>query len=149
MANVHITSSIILRLTEGWTSLGEWYLKLLVMASCCSGGYRCKVHLRWYDHKVVVDYPVHHYYFALVLLCCKVGHFSSFSIDVTLPLGSLHQIQHKQIRKMPTSCCQICEWGFFKRRQCYIYAKGTKMANSVSFIVLLLPMKFIPQWAWV
>ena len=30
---------------------------------------------------------------------------------------------------MPTSCCQICEWGFFKRNQCYIYAKGTKMAN--------------------
>ena len=44
-------------------------------------------------------------------------------------MGSLHQIQHKQIRKMPTPCCQICDWGLLKRKQCYIYAKGTKMAN--------------------
>jgi len=36
---------------------------------------------------------------------------------------------NKQIRKMPTSCCQICEWGLLERKQCYIYAKGTKMAN--------------------
>ena len=44
-------------------------------------------------------------------------------------MGSLHQIQHKQIRKMATLCCQICEWGLLKRKQCNIYVKGTKMAN--------------------
>jgi hypothetical protein len=26
--------------------------------SCCSGGCRCKVHLRWYGHKVVVDWTI-------------------------------------------------------------------------------------------
>jgi hypothetical protein len=31
--------------------------------------------------------------------------------------------------KMPTPCCQICEWGLLKRKQCYICAKGTKLAN--------------------
>ena len=30
---------------------------------------------------------------------------------------------------MGTQCCQICDWGLLKRKQCYIYAKGTKMAN--------------------
>jgi hypothetical protein len=30
---------------------------------------------------------------------------------------------------MPTPCCQICEWGLLKRKQCYICAKGTKLAN--------------------
>ena len=30
---------------------------------------------------------------------------------------------------MSTSCCQICDWELVKRKQCYIYAKGTKMAN--------------------
>ena len=44
-------------------------------------------------------------------------------------MGSLHQIQHKQIRKMATLCCQICEWGLLMRKQCNIYVKGTKMAN--------------------
>ena len=44
-------------------------------------------------------------------------------------LGSLHRIQHKHTKKMPMSCCQICEWGLLKRKQCYIYAKGTKMAT--------------------
>ena len=44
-------------------------------------------------------------------------------------LGSLHRIQHKHTRKMPMPCCQICEWGLLKRKQCYIYAKGTKMAT--------------------
>jgi hypothetical protein len=34
---------------------GEWYLKFLVMASCC----KSRVHLQWYGNKVV-DYPVHH-----------------------------------------------------------------------------------------
>jgi hypothetical protein len=47
-------------------------------------------------------------------------------------MGSLHQIQHKQIRKMPTSCCQIWEWRLLKKKQCYIYAKGTKMANFIT-----------------
>ena len=45
-------------------------------------------------------------------------------------MGSLHQIQHKQIRKIPTPCCQICEWGLLKRKQYYIYVKGTKMVNK-------------------
>jgi hypothetical protein len=30
----------------------EWYLNLLVMASCCSGGCRSKVHLWWNGNKV-------------------------------------------------------------------------------------------------
>jgi len=34
-----------------------------------------------------------------------------------------------KLEKMPMPCCQICEWGLLKRKQCYIYAKGTKMAT--------------------
>ena len=30
---------------------------------------------------------------------------------------------------MPMPCCQICEWRLLKGKQCYIYAKGTKMAT--------------------
>jgi hypothetical protein len=29
-------------------------------------------------------------------------------------------------------CCQICEWGLLKRKQCCIYVKGTKMSNSTT-----------------
>ena len=28
---------------------------------------------------------------------------------------------------MTMPCCQICEWGLLKRKQCYILAKETKM----------------------
>ena len=42
-------------------------------------------------------------------------------------MGSLHRIQHKHTRKMSMPCCQICEWGLLKRKQCYIHAKETKM----------------------
>ena len=47
-------------------------------------------------------------------------------------MGSLHQIQLDQTRKIPTPCCHICEWGLLKRNQCYIYAKQTKMASTTT-----------------
>jgi hypothetical protein len=65
-----LTSYSMSGLLKGSTSFGGsvfWrmaYLKFLVMASCCSGGCRSKVHLRWYGYKVV-DYSVHHYHFCV------------------------------------------------------------------------------------
>ena len=38
-------------------------------------------------------------------------------------------INKLRTRKMTTPCCQICELGLLKRKQCYIHAKGTKFVN--------------------
>ena len=54
------------------------------MACCCSGGCRSKIHLRWYGYirwwTILYIITI----FVLVFLCCKVDHFSSLKIDVTL-----------------------------------------------------------------
>jgi hypothetical protein len=34
---------------------------------------------------------------------------------------------------MATLCCQICEWGLLKRKQCNIYVKGTTGAQILNF----------------
>ena len=75
-------------------------------------------------------------------------------------MGSLHQIQLDQTRKIPTLCSYICEWGLLKRKQCYIYAKQTKMAstttkknqhtnsNDVQDSPDVITLSFVVVWIW-
>ena len=57
-------------------------------------------------------------------------------------------------------CSHICEWGLLKRKQCYIYAKQTKMAstttkknqhtnsNDVQDSPDVITLSFVVVWIW-
>ena len=61
---------------NGIWNVGSWHLVVLVIAGVryiCDG-----MAIRWLTILYIITI------FVLVLLCCKVGHFSSFRIDVAL-----------------------------------------------------------------
>ena len=87
-------------LENGIWNFWPWPLVVLVVAGVryiCDG-----MAIRWWTILYIITT------FVLVLLCCKVGHFSSFSIDVTL-------LSLEKLMKCNLSETEICSFCFETR----------------------------------